>query len=434
MPGEMSEPAAEMSTEVPMPAAKPIQIDRTEMANGAVLVSQTNQDSPLVAIHLTVRGRAMIDRDNAQAGALDLVHRLLDQGVAGCDNACLAQRLRELGAVVKRVDDPRIPMDNYYTNGRFSFIRIETVAEFAPQVLELLTELIQHATFDDDDFLTLVDDRQQVLARRQTGTRHTANRLLDEALYGEHPLLLPAEGSVESLSELSFNEARVVYRRAFSPENLIFSIVGPQSHESLRQTLEDLLPGRGQPAPGLPPLPITRQARTVTQSVGGDMAAIRLGSIISVAEADGPALRLLTAVLSDRLAMDLRETRGLSYSVGASLNVWGGMGEFTAWLNPPTDRLAEGDEALAAAIAEFDAASITAEELDLVRSARTGRMMMRRLSSMGQAYYLAMAELDDNLSAYLQALTMYDSVTLNDLQRVAEAYLAPMPLVKVVVD
>ena len=103
----------------------PLPVDRSVLANGAVLVSQTNPASPLIAIHLTVRGRAMLDRDTAEAGALDLVHRLLEEGYAGCDASCLARELRRLGAVVKMVDDARIPMDDYYTNGRFSFIRIE---------------------------------------------------------------------------------------------------------------------------------------------------------------------------------------------------------------------------------------------------------------------------------------------------------------------
>ncbi len=60
--------------------------------------------------------------------------------------------------------------------------------------------------------------------------------------------------------------------------------------------------------------------------------------------------------------------------------------------------------------------------------------MMRRLSSMGQAYYLAMAELDHDLPGYLKAVTRYDDVTLDDLVRVSSRYLATLPLVTVVVD
>lgn len=411
-----------------------LHVDRSVLQNGAVLVSQTNPDSPLMAIHLAVRGRAMIDRETAGAGALDIVHRLLMEGSAGCDKVCLAQRLRELGAVVKLVDNPYIPMDDYYTNGRFSFIRIETTAAHGLELLDLLTELIQHGAFDGTDLERVRTERITDLEQESASARREANRLLDEALYGDHPLVMDPEGTVESLRKLDFNELRLVYRRAFSPENLIFSIVGPYSHEELAARIEQLLVGRGKPAPGLPPLPITEAAQTITGSVDGEIAALRLGSIFPVDAGDEHALRLLVAVLSDRMAMDLRETRGLSYSVGATVSIDAGIGQFTAWLNPPRERVEEGRQALDEFVSTFDATTITQEDLDRIRNARLGRTMMRRISSMGQAYYLAMAELGGDIPGYLEAFTAPLEVQLDDLVTVAGKYLTPMKRVEVVVD
>ena len=411
-----------------------LKVDRSELANGAVLVSQTNADSPLMAIHLTVRGRAMLDMENAHAGALDLVHRMLTEGYAGCDHSCMARQLRELGAVVKLVDDDRIPMDNYYTNGHFSFIRIELASQYGPEMLDMLIREIQHAAFDDEDFEKIRTERVESMSDQSVSARSVANRTLEEILYGEHPLVQPAEGSAESLAALDFNQVRQVYRKAFSPENLIFSIVGPYPHEEMRQLIEDKLPGRGKPVDGLPALPVTTEAVQVRKTVGGELSAIRLGSIVPVDSQDTESLKLVTSIMSTRMAMDLRETRGLSYSVGASFSVRSGLGEFNAWINPPVERMDEGLEAIKSFIADFDASSITQDELDKIRSARTGRLMMRRLSSMGQAYYLAMAELNNDIPSYLNALTVYEQVTLESMQAAADKYLKTMPLVEVVVD
>ena len=428
-------PDAEMETPDPIPAAPaPLQVDRSELANGAVLVSQTNSGSPLMAIHLAVRGRAIIDSDHAEAGALDLVHRLLPEGYAGCDKTCLARQLRNLGAVVKRYDDPRFPMDNYYTNGRFSFIRVETAAANGPAMLALLTREIQHATFTDEDFTRVRKERTTDLSQGENSARATADRMLTEALYGDHPLALPPEGSAASLGELDFNELRSVYRRAFAAENLVLSVVGPLGHQELKDIIEQQLPGRGRPASGLPPMPVTTAPASLRATVGGQVTAIRLGVLLEVDPADVAALRLVTAILHDRIGMDLRETRGLSYSTGATVGVHGDRAEFEAWINPPSERGDEGLAALREKVTGFDAATITQDEMDRIRSARQGRMMMRRLSSMGQAYYLAMAELDGDLGIYLGALTAYDDLTLADLERVAGRYLADMPLVEVVVD
>jgi predicted Zn-dependent peptidase len=420
----------------PAPAAAPavLNVDRSVLASGAVLVSQTNPASPLSAIHLTVRGRSVIDRDNAAAGALDLVHRLMTEGIPGCDKVCLSRRLRDLGAQVKLVDDGRIPMDNYYTNGRFSFIRIETAAEYGPEVLDLLMTVIQHATFDDKAFEQVRQDRIKEMGRHEASARSTANTLLDEALFGEHPLVLPAEGDAETLAAIDFNQARAVYRKAFAPENLIFSIVGPASHEDLKRTLEKELGGEGAPTVGPAPVPVTAASETLTATVGGQMTAIRLGTIMEVDKADADALKLVVAILSDRMAMDLREARGLSYSVGASLEVHGERGRFTSWINPPSERMDEGLTALKEFIAGFDATTVTQDEMDKIRAARSGRMMMRRLSSMGQAYYLAMAELEGDIGGYLNGLKAYEELTLADLQAAATKYLSNMIMVEVVVD
>ncbi len=429
----------EENTEIEKPAAKVqvptvLKVDRSELTNGAVLVSQTNDDSPLMAIHLTIRGRAMLDKENAHAGALDLVHRMLTEGYAGCDHTCLARQLRELGAVVKLVDDDRIPMDNYYTNGHFSFIRIELASQYGPEMLDMLIREIQHAAFDDEDFEKIRAERVESLSDQTASARSVANRTLEELLYGDHPLVLPAEGDAESLAALNFNQVRQVYRKAFSSENLIFSIVGPYPHEEMRKLIEESLPGRGKSVEGFPPLPVTTKAVQVRKTVGGELSAIRLGSIVPVDAQDTESLKLVTSLMSSRMAMDLRETRGLSYSVGASFSVRGGLGEFNAWISPPVERMDEGLEAIKSFIADFDASTITQDELDTIRSARTGRLMMRRLSSMGQAYYLAMAELNNDIPSYLNALTVYEQVTLESMQAAAEKYLKTMLMVEVVAD
>jgi zinc protease len=301
-------------------------------------------------------------------------------------------------------------------------------------VLELLADMTQHASFSTEDFRR---ERQQLISlleSRQGSARIKANQMLSTTLYGSHPLSRQPEGTVESLQTLTYDELRSIYRRAFAPQNLIFSIVSPYPHNELTAQLEDLLPGRGSPTAALPTLPATEKTQRVTANLGGEMTAIRMGALFPAEADDAKALEIVVGVLSDRLAMDLRESRGLSYSVGASVVSHEETSAFTAWLNPPRERTREGEQALAQFIAEFDAATITPEELGKIRSAKVGRWMMRLLSSMSQAYYLAMAELDGNVARYGQMLEGYDDLTLDDLQRTWRTYLAAQPLVTVVVD
>jgi zinc protease len=425
--------AADTVYHAPGGGASVVPVERSVLPSGAVLVSQTVPGSDLMAIHLTMRGRALIDRAHGAPGAVNLVHRLLTTGVKGCDETCLARRLRQMGAVVKLVDDPRFPMDDYYTSGRFSFMRVECPAASGPDVLTLLADLTRRVTFAEPMVAREVRAQLDVFADRQGSASLEAGRMLRDALYGDHPLVLPAEGTPESVGALTSAKLREVYADAFAPGNLIWAVVSPLTHADLKAQLTDLLPGTGIPTEGVPPLPATAAPSRLTASLGGEMAAIRLGGIRAADPTDAVALDLLVAIMSDRIQMDLRESKGLSYSLGASAEVTGHELVFTAYLNPPIERVAEGEELLAAAIRNFDAASITQADLDKTRGARGGRTLMRHLSSIGRAYYLAMAELDDDLAGYEHAATAYDKVTLADLQRVA-AYLKDLPLVTVVVN
>jgi zinc protease len=435
MPGGMPTPGAKPVEAPEAPAALAVpSVERTVLPSGAVVVSQTNPDSPLTAIHLTVRARARLDHNLGAAGALDLVHRLLDEGTAGCGADCLAARLRELGAVVKKVDDPGIPMDDYYTTGRFSFVRIECAAEHGREVLALLAPVLREPAFGEAAFRRVRGQRLTDLGRLQGSARATADALLDRELYGDHALTLPPEGDPQSLGALTFAQARAVCREAFAPRNLIIACVGPQTHAQWCADLAQLLPGTGVPTAPLPPLPVTTAARAASAHVGGQICAIRLGSVFAVEPGDEAALGLLVSVLSDRLAMDLRETRGLSYSVGAGLELEAGQATLSAWLNPPNGRREEGLTALHGFLEAFDPTTITADEVARTWSARRGRLMMRRLSSLGQAYYLAMAELDGEAPANGGDASHATAPTVDALRAVAAKYLQGRPWVEVVVD
>ncbi len=392
------EPAAADADAAQLAAAR---LDRSVLPGGAVLVTQTDPYSELLAVHLTVRDRASLDQRTGQPGALNLVHRLLTTGVAGCDAACLARRLSAIGAEVKLVDDPRFPMDDYYTNGRFSFLRLECPAEHAAEALALLTELVQYSTFTAGDLEAERRDQERLLTRREGSAGARSRQLLRDGLYGDHPLAQDAEGTAASISGITYDDLRSLYRRAFQPENLIISRGLALPHDEVADLLAETLPGRRQAARGhAAGCRSPRRPSRLTDSLGGPLGAVRVGAIRRIQPADEPALELLVAVLSDRLQMDLRETRGLGYSVGASVNLQDtDRAVFTAWVSPPRPRLAEGEQALSEVLRSFDATSVTQDELDKARNARQGRLLMRRLDSISRAYYLAMSELDTAASS-----------------------------------
>lgn len=423
--------AAEKDEAATAPDTAPV-VERSTLANGAVLVTLRNPGSPIFATHLASRNRSLLDGEHP--GAVNLVHRLLTSGIGGCDRDCTQQKLRALGAKLKLIDDSRIPMDDYTTTGRFAYVRLETAAPAGPEALTLLLDMIQHSSFTPEDLERERENQTALLRSRDGSARARAGALLAETLYGEHPLSRAPEGDAESIAATDYDELRSLYHREFAPENLIFAVVSPLPHERIARLIENNLPRRNGSEPAMDPVDPTAEAKRAADTIGGRLAAVRTASALVIDPADAAALDLLTAILSDRLARDLREGRGLAYSVGAAFEHHGSEAVLLAWINPPGARLAEAEPALTTAVGDFDPLTISAGELDRIRSARVGRLMMRRLASIGQAYYLAMAELDGDVRAYDELFDRYAAVDLQDLRRVGAQYVAGAKFVTVVVD
>jgi len=75
--------------------------------------------------------------------------------------------------------------------------------------------------------------------------------------------------------------------------------------------------------------------------------------VFEAPEADRAALSVLGAMLSDALAFDLRETRGLAYSIGASIAPWGGRMRLLVTMGTRKANLEEAIAGLRAGIAGF---------------------------------------------------------------------------------
>jgi len=108
----------------------------------------------------------------------------------------------------------------------------------------------------------------------------------------------------------------------------IFGGAGPAGGFALIDTLDVKVPTAPTPPP-----PVTEKMARHDESLGKPQSYLRMGAIIEVPESARAALAVAGLVLSDRLQMDLRETRGLAYSIGASLGTLGeDRGLFSVWM------------------------------------------------------------------------------------------------------
>ncbi len=417
-------------------------IRRIDFENGLTLVVAENPDSDIFAAHVLVRDRAAME-PAGKDGIADLLHRTLPYGSLFLDGEGITQKLRTLGARLKTVDDAGIPYDDYYNSPRYSYARFETIRENWREGLGLLFALIAYPRLEDKDIALAASEEIDLARRGQETPRALARALYAKTLLKDGPLARPIAGTPVTIASIRAEDLRAFHARYFSPDQLILSIVSNVNAsdvaEVVRATFGAMKPGPG--APALAPLkpgeerhrvsaladpPATEAAVKVEVKGGKEQSQLFVGGIFARAEKDLAPLIVATTVMSTALAQDLRETKGLAYSVGCSLEDYGGKAWFTAQMGTRPDNVDTAEASIREAIRKFGESEQPQAAIERAVNAMRGQMAMRRMTRISQAYSLGFNEFlgrgtdfDAKLDAALAA------VTPAEIQRVAKRYLDP---------
>jgi zinc protease len=430
---------------------------------GPDLVIQGGGSSQVFALQVLVRGRSVWEGPG-RAGGIDAIHRLLEEGAAGQGAPELRQRLRRMGGKLTLHDDPRIPYDDHYTTSGHSFLRLEALGEHWEAACSLAVQLLMEPALRPEDLEKARPRWIAQLEREEASARRLSRDLLDSLLLGGRPAALKPAGTPASLAALEAGDLRRLHELAFRPENLVVSAVGPAPAEEVADLLGALFApyarpqgpdeaaldwfrehspwadealrqsGNGPLRPPRLPLPAGQGPVELRRQLGGEMAAIRLGSGFAIEPEDRAPLTLLFALISERMSFELREERGWAYSIGCWLSADDEYAVAEAYMGTRPENL---DAALAGVERHLQGRGLKGldqDELDTVRGGLLGRNLMRGLASINQAWLSALGELEGDPDLRRRRLDELRSVRLEDLTRVRARYLKDRPWMTVVVE
>jgi predicted Zn-dependent peptidase len=426
------------ATEDNTSAAQAVSTQRTVLDNGATLVVRTNPYAKVFAAHYLMRDRVLIE-GNRHQGWIDLVHHLVAGQGGDPEGQKFQEALRSLGASLKAFDSPMIPYDDYYTSPRYSYLRLESLPRFGLAALELLDRRLRPLAPAQNALERVQQKAIATATRHAVSARSRSEELFDAAVIGEeHPLRrgtgLPPDP--ESNAELSPDALERVWAEAFDPANMVISVVSSWPADSIAAVLNRSLPATAAPATQRtwPGLPLTVERKRIDEELGKEQAYFRFGYVVKFDPAETAALRLATSVLSTRMADDLREKRGLAYSLGASVQILGDRAWVSAAGGTRPQNLDEFAAGLDAIVESLRIEGASEEEIEIARRALLGRMRMRLLSSMGQAYRLGTSEaLHASYGWSQEQMQALAEVSTDAVNRAATRYLRTNPAVRVIV-
>jgi predicted Zn-dependent peptidase len=261
-----------------------------------------------------------------------------------------------------------------------SAISVSGLAEFSRQLLELMADLAQNASFPEDEFERERRQRFEELRIERTTPGFLANERFRRVLFGEHPyaIIAPSEEHVASYRREQLAD---YYQKHYVPSGSLLAIVGDFAADAMLDEVEKIFGAWKAPAADTVafPAPPRHSGRKVhvVHLPGTVQTQIVLGNL-GITRRDPDWYRVVLAnsiyggAFHSRLVLNIREQKGYTYSPRSGNNALREYGYFTVHAAVRNDVVAA---TLAEIFYEMDrmrSLPVTTEELESARNYLSG--------------------------------------------------------------
>jgi zinc protease len=362
-------------------------IESWNTANGAKVLFVAATDLPMVDIRMVFDAGSA--RDGATPGISRLTNALLTEGAGDWDANQIAERVEsvgtELGSGALR---------------DMGWVSVRTLSE--PKALatsvDTLATIVSKPTFAKD---ALERNRQMMLAgleRLEQSPGQVAERRFFQEVFGNHPYGIHGGGTRESLSGFSQDDVRAFHRRFYVAANAVIAIVGDLDRKGAEKLAEDLTAQlrSGEHAPKLPQVAALEKGMEVRKPFPSSQSHILLGQPgMQRGDPDYFPLYVGNHILGggglvSLLAEEVREKRGLSYSVYSQFSPMRMPGPFVMGAQTQNAKVEEALQVMRATLRRFIEQGPTADELQAAKNKITGGFPLRIASNSDITAYLGM--------------------------------------------
>jgi zinc protease len=384
---------------------------------------------PLIAVEFAFAGGAVQDPPG-KAGTAALTASLLDAGAGDLDSTAFTDRL-ERKAIQMNFSAQRDTIHG----------ALRTLTENRDDAFELLRLAVTVPRFDAKDVEISRAQILSLLRRETTSPTDIASQRWWETAFEGHPYGRPVNGTSETVSSISIADLKSYAHRILARQNLKIAVVGDIDAETLKVLLDRTFGA-------LPEKPELYSIANVAPRGLGRRIEVSLDVPQTVVDFGGPGIArqdpdfmaayLINHILGggstdSRLYQEVREKRGLAYSVSDSL-VW--LDHAAVMLGGTAtraDRAGETVDLIEKEIRHFAEDGPTAGELVEAKRYLNSAFVLNLDSSTKIAALLVQLELDGFGTDYFSRRTaMIEAVTLDDARRVAKRLLDKGLLVTVV--
>ncbi len=409
----------------PVPA-RAVTVEKVVSAGGIEAWLVRDPTIPILAVNFAFRGGASLDAAD-KLGLAQMVSGLLDEGAGDLDSETFQRKLNDL-AIKLNFD---AGLDEVTGS-------LKTLKENRDTAFELLRLALNAPRFDAEPVERVRNQLFTLLARNAEDANYIAAHTWFHAAFPDHPYGRPADGTPETVKAIGVDDLRAFVKQRLARDNLVIGVVGDITAQELAPLLDSTfgaLPEHAAPdtVPEVKPTgagALAVVARDIPQSV------VVFGEAgIKRDEPDYYAAYVLNHILggggfSARLTREVREKRGLAYSVYSYLYPLDHAGLIMGGVATRNTRVKDSIALIRAEWQRLADHGVSAEELADAKSFLTGSFALRLDTSGKIADTLVSMQLNrlgidylDRRNALIEAVTpadenriakrLYDAVALS---------------------
>ena len=397
------------------PVAATPQIQEWTTSGGARVLFVAADALPMVDVELVFDAGSA--RDGTASGLAQLTNALLGEGAGERDADAIAATFEGLGA--------RFSSGAEHDMATVSLRSLTDPALLDP-ALELFASVVAEPSFPADAFARVRGQMQVALQAEQQSPGDLASKAFYRAVYDDHPYGNPPNGTQESLATLTRDDVVTFFGRYYVARNALVAIVGDLDRAAAEALAERVTAGLvpGEPAPDLPPVPKLLVPIDIHIDHPSAQTHVLLGQPgMHRGDPDYFALYLGNHALGgsglvSRLNEEVREKRGLAYSVYSYFMPMRRDGPFQMALQTRSDQAGEALAILRDNLERYVAEGPTPDELAFSKRNVTGGYPLRIDSNGKLIGYLAMIGFYDlpldYLERFIERVEAVDHGQVND--------------------
>ena len=393
----------------------------TELDSGVRVVTEHMDSVRSVALGFWI-GSGSVGETHDEAGLSHLVEHMLFRGTARYASLEIDQIFDAMGAEI-----------NAGTGKETTSVYTRVIDDHLAEAFDVMADIVWRPRFAAED---LDNERQIVLEELAMYDDDPQDKVFDvlgEAVFGEHPLGRPIIGRPEVVAEVGAEGLLAFHHERYVPRNVVIAAAGAIDHDELVEMVARAQVERaGSPVPEPPSPPDADAAiRRMFLVKPTEQVHVCLGAP-GIARDDERrfALRVLDNIFggtsSSRLFQEVREERGLAYSVYSFQSLYRDTGQIGLYLGTRPDNLDEALSVVGTELTRLRAEPATAAELARSKENLKGRIVLAlestssRMNRLGSSVLggLPLLDLDE-------VVERVDAVTLEDLEQLAVDLFAP---------